>query len=305
MNPCFKYQFIFKPYLLPDLTKSKTYTYRVPDDFEDKIRLQEFVVGLFPYLETRSAVKKAIKKKQIKLNDKIGHTGDWVTAGCELKYELIYELVKSGPYNVDILYKDRFLMIVRKPPGISSSGNQRSFQHHLKSIELDDAEDSLPYPYLVHRLDKATEGLMLAANTMNARRKLATILTTNQIIKHYVLIVEGRFPDSVHWLDKDLDDKPAKTEITKTEYLKTKDPTTKVFVCLHSGRTHQIRRHFSEVGFPIIGDNLYNKEGLNFRTGLLLCAYYLEFIHPITQELVKVEYPIPDKINKYHLMDNE
>lgn len=271
----------------------------MPADLEGKFRLSSYAKGLFPYLETGSAVKKAIKKKLIKLNDKIGNTGDWVIAESTISYELTYTLPEKDTNSVEIFYEDHDLLIVRKPPGISSSGNVRSLQHHLHSVPILDYDGSLPYPYLVHRLDKATEGLLIAAKNIETRRLLAKMLENHSIVKSYVCIVEGKMDKSLKWITTDIDGKPAKTEILKTTVLDTRDITSKVFVTLHTGRTHQIRKHFSEIGHPIVGDNLYNKEGLSFRTGLLLCAYYLEFDHPMTHEKVNVEYPIPFKISKY------
>lgn len=284
------------------MIKRKIYSFTVPEDFGGKIRLREFAKGLFPYLETGSAVKKAIQKEQISLNDKIGNTGDWVIAGSTIRFEWSYQVSDQEYDIVNIFYEDDDLLVVRKPPGISSSGNSKSFQLQLQGIRIEDGEDSLPFPYLVHRLDKATEGLMIAAKNISIRRKLAEMISNHEISKEYVLIIEGHLPASIRYIEDDIDGKPAKTEILKSISLDTKHPTSKVYVRLHTGRTHQIRKHFSALGFPIVGDSIYNNGGLTFGTGLLLCAYLLEFVHPITHETITVEYPIPKKIGKYRAL---
>ncbi len=286
------------------MKKSKTYTHIVPDGFKAKSRLRIYTLGLFPYLETGSAVKKALQKRQIKLNDKIGSTGDWVTAGSKIEYKLEYEIDEKVDNSIQTYFEDQDLIVVRKPPGIASSGNSRSLQSQLQSIRIEDAEGSLPFPYLVHRLDKATEGLMLAAKNIQTRRLLSEMFEEHKIIKRYILIVNGHLPSSMKWITEPIDDKPAKTEILESSILKTKDPTSRVIVELHTGRTHQIRRHFKAIGHPIVGDSLYGEDGLSFRTGLLLCAFYLEFVQPNTQNLIKIEYPIPGKISKYESVKN-
>ncbi len=274
----------------------------MPQEFEGRIRLREFVKGLFPYLETGSAVKKAIQKNQIRVGNQIGYTGDWVSAGSEINYECAYEVIEADRGDVEIFYEDDDLLIVRKPPGISSGGRPKSLQWQLQGISIEDKEGSLPFPYLVHRLDKATEGIMIAAKNIAVRRLLAEMIASHSIIKKYVLIAEGIIPESLRWITTEIDTKPAKTEILQTIVLNTKNPTSKVFVRIYTGRTHQIRKHFNQIGHPIVGDNLYNKGGLTFGSGLLLCAHYLKLINPITQKSIKIEYPIPLKIDKYRPM---
>lgn len=280
------------------MIRHKTYKHKVPDDFEGEVRLREYIKGLFPYLETGSAVKKAIQKHQIKIGGKIGSTGDWVSAGCEIEYTFSYEL-NMEEVKIDIYYQDLDLMIIRKPPGLSSSGRSNSLQNQLMGIQVEEFEGSLPYPYLVHRLDKATEGIMIAAKNITARRWIAKMLEQHAIIKRYILIVEGVVSDELKWISDEIEGKPAKTEILSTSILNTKDPTSRISVRIHTGRTHQIRKHMHKIGHPIVGDNIYNKGGLTFGTGLLLCAYFLEFKNPIADKTIKVEYPIPAKIGKY------
>ncbi|MDF1696634.1 MAG: RluA family pseudouridine synthase [Saprospiraceae bacterium] len=283
----------------------KTYFHLVPQSFQGEVRLRSYVKGLFPYLETGSAVKKAFQKNQILYKGRPGNTGDWVKAGSEIVFNLVFDLPQGTKDTLQIFYEDDSILIVRKPPGISSSGNNRSFQQLLKSHAIPDTDTSLPFPYLIHRLDKDTEGLMIAAKNMKARRLLSEMMEAQSINKHYVLIAEGTMNQDSNFISLDLDGKQAQTEILSIEPLNTKDVTTRVFVKLHTGRTHQIRRHFAAIGHPIIGDRLYNKDGKNFKTGLLLCAYKLIFEHPITQELLKIRMPIPKKIAKYSINSKE
>lgn len=273
----------------------------MPKDLEGRQRLRAFVVGVFPYLETGSAVKKAIRKNQILINGEVGETGSWVKASDQLTYKWMYALSNKKRKEVEIYYQDNDLLIVRKPPGLATSGNINSLQSHLESYSIEESELTLPFPYLVHRLDKATEGVMIAAKTMTARRLLGQMISDDKFVKHYIMIVQGKMDLSQKIIDFDLEGKLAKTEILSLETLDTKDACTRAIVKIKTGRTHQIRKHFQMIGHPIVGDKLYNKEGISFGTGLLLCAYYLHFPHPITNETIEISCPIPTKISKYRI----
>ena len=255
---------------------------------------------MFPYLETGSAVKKALKKENIYVNDEPGTTGYWVKAGDVIRFELRFDLLPFQSTLFGIAYEDDDLVVGRKNAGTASSGYGITFQLLLRGkVSIDKSEDGLPYPYLIHRLDKATSGLLIAAKNMTALRILNEMLASNQIKKDYILICEGHLDKSCKWIDVKIDGKVAKTEILSINHLKTKDKTSRVTVRLHTGRTHQIRKHLLSIGHPLVGDQLYNQEGLNFKTGLLLHAYRLEFNHPRTDKHLVIEDDIPSKITKY------
>lgn len=279
----------------------KTYKHIVPKGFNEKIRLRNYLIGKFPYLETGSAVKKALKRGQIMMNGEIGKSGDWIIDGYTIVFTFHHNVSDTSPGELDIYYEDEYFMVIRKPAGVSSSGNMRSLQGQLKSYALKDSDLSLPYPYLSHRLDKATEGLMIAAKDLNVRRLFNEYFNNHSIKKFYVLIAEGRLQNGLKNINLPVDGFTAFTEIIESEVLDTKDLVSRVKVQLHSGRTHQIRKHFLEIGHPLVGDKLYNVDGLDFKTGLLLCAYRLEFTHPLTEKPLLVEMPIPQKIGKYKL----
>jgi len=125
------------------------------------------------------------------------------------------------------------------------------------------------------------------------------MIEQNQLTKEYSLIVEGHFDQEIKYLDDDIDEKSAKTEVLSVQYLDTKDSSSYIRVRLHTGRTHQIRKHFSGCGHPIIGDDLYNKDGLSFGRGLFLMSDNLEFLHPITKKHIEVKVVLHNKFLKY------
>lgn len=272
----------------------------VPLDLHERPRLSNYIVGKFPFLETGSAAKKAIKKKEILINGRVGATGDWVIAGTKLEY--ISQFVKDLDIDplINVAYEDDHLLILNKPPGLLSSGeSSKSLQGMLKSYPSVDKEGALFYPYLIHRLDRQTCGLIIATRTIEARRKLGVMVENHEVKKEYSLIVQGHLDYGERFIEEPIDDKNAKTEILFIRHLETKDAATYLRVRLHTGRTHQIRNHLLNIGYPLIGDDIYNKEGLSFGRGLFLMSDYLEFEHPVSGEQLGAKVKLHAKFHKY------
>jgi len=278
--------------------QSKEYNHIVPYTFTDRIRLSKYIVGKFPLLESASAAKKAIKNGEITINGRVGQTADWIVAGDKIDFKTYFQKPISKT-DLDVVFEDDYLLVINKPPGMLSSGNSRSLQSELKSYPESKTGNALFYPYLVHRLDRQTSGLIIAARTMDCRRQLGLMIDQNQLTKEYSLMVEGHFNQEIKYLDDDIDEKSAKTEILKVKHLKTMDPSSYVRVRLHTGRTHQIRKHFFGCGYPIVGDDIYNKDGLSFGRGLFLMSDYLKILHPVTDKQMEVEVKLHDKFLKY------
>lgn len=111
---------------------------------------------------------------------------------------------------------------------------------------------------LVHRLDFGTSGLMVCAKNSNQARNLTEALTKSRIKREYLALVLGKITSDSGTIDSKLDDKPAITHFTvRTRFANA----TLLEVSLGTGRKHQIRRHFADFGYPILGDHLYGKRG--------------------------------------------
>jgi len=280
--------------------QERLFKHTVPLGIVERQRLSKYIIGVFPFLETGSAVKKAIKKNEIQINGRIGESGDWVKVGDILEYRTSF--VKPASINplINVVHEDKHLLIINKPPGLLSSGEtSKSLQNILKSYPSSQENGALFYPYLIHRLDRQTCGLIIGARTIEARRKLGSMIENHKIVKEYSVIVEGHINHKGQFITTPIDQKKAKTEILDVRLLPTKDPSSFVRVGLHTGRTHQIRRHFLSEGHPVVGDDIYNKEGLSFGRGLFLMADHLEFIHPITKERIALDVKLHDKFLKY------
>lgn len=174
-----------------------------------------------------------------------------------------------------------------KPHGLLSQGSQ--WGDHCSLLRYAELQPPRRPCYLVHRLDGDAAGLMLIAHTPAAAAQLSTLFQSRDLDKQYQTRVEGQFPlePALVTLDQPIDGKSAITRISPFNY----DPTgqaTLLLVKIETGRKHQIRKHLSEAGFPIVGDRLY---GSKIKSDLQLLAWRLAFQCPETRKPVAYELP--------------
>jgi len=153
--------------------------------------------------------------------------------------------------------------------------------------------------FLVHRLDRATSGIMLIAHNKKVAANLCAQFENRQTDKRYHAVVEGELPLGKHILADPIDNKAAHSEIHTIAY-DAENKSSLVDITIKTGRKHQIRRHLSQFGYPILGDKLYNtvspstvrlndhnessKSDQTHIKTLQLRAYHLTFTCPISHE---------------------
>ena len=274
------------------------------ETLESAQRLSDYLVGKFDAISTRKGIKKAIEKKQVFVNGEVCNSAYWVRPGDVI---CLHDSVATPPKEfeipLEIPFEDVFLAVVVKPAGIPVSGNLfktlfNSLGHNLKrSKEV----DALRWPLPVHRLDTATSGLVLIAKTHGARVSLGKMFEDRQINKRYRAILQGTLEGN-GTIDTDVEGKAAITHYQVIENIQTLKGTSLTLVDLFpvTGRKHQLRVHCSSLGFPIVGDQLYQGEvSMKTDKGMFLVALELNFTHPVTAESVKVELEMPEKFNTY------
>lgn len=210
---------------------------------------------------------------------------------------------------LDILFEDEHLLAINKPaglvvhPGIKNwSGTfVNALLFHCNQLPADDLR-----PGIVHRLDKETTGVMLAAKTEATQKALVQLFTDRKMLKEYIAICIGKpgdvtidAPIGRHPVDRKrmtVPNEGGKQALTvcKTEGFDGKLAVVRLFP--KSGRTHQIRVHLQHHHNPILGDPTYGNVSWNEKYKIerqMLHAHRLSFTHPITGAPMKLEAPLP------------
>ena len=278
----------------------------IAEEQKKPIRFQEYGVGIFKTIPTKSGIKKAIKKKLIFIDGVLATTSKYIFGGekIELFNADNQPGIKELKLNLKILFEDDYLAIIFKPVGILVSGNKlvtiaNGLTHNLKKSKQPDAVKPQP----IHRLDYPTSGVLLIGKTSSAIRNLSQLFEKKEIQKTYIAISVGRMEKTGEIKDL-IDEKEA---FTAFEVLRT--VTSERFEFLNlvklkptTGRKHQLRRHLYSIGNPILGDKEYflDHKILNGK-GLYLHASSLEFIHPFTNEKLLVTEELPKKFKTIFL----
>ena len=201
-----------------------------------------------------------------------------------------------------VLYRDEGLVAVDKPSGLAV---HRGWSRE-KIVVLTVARDLLGRRvYPVHRLDRATSGVLLLALDSETARRLQELFATGRIEKRYLALVRGITPDAGvidHPLPRSREG-PRVPAVTAFRRLATFERYSLVEAFPKTGRLHQIRRHFKHLSHPLIGDVRYGKGEHNrlFRERfglyrLALHAAELAFDHPTTEERLRIAAPLPREL---------
>ena len=254
------------------------------------------------FLEEQLLIPRKIRhflrtKKNILINQKQVHWNEMVKPGdiCQLTFdEEDYpqkKILWGNPDLVQEIYQDQHLIIVNKPEGMKTHGNQPDEIALLNHVSAYVGQTC----YVVHRLDMETSGLVLFAKNPFILPILNRLLEKKKIAREYWALVEGQvgskeliFRDKIGRDRHDrrkrvVDAKNGQQAETHVSRLKQFPNKTSLVRCkLKTGRTHQIRVHLSHHRHPILGDPLYNTQSKTSR--LMLHAFRLSFTHPLTLE---------------------
>lgn len=206
-----------------------------------------------------------------------------------------YSLSQNMP---EILFEDQWLLVLHKPEGVLSVPRKSEEQSIYSLLRARYPEAT--GPLVVHRLDMATSGLLLAAKTQEVHRHLQAQFENRSIKKRYIALLDGILPEEEGVIDlpicPDYLDRPrqmvneelGKTAITRYQVMDRKNGQTRIAFFPLTGRTHQLRVHAAHplgLNCPIVGDELYGRKAER----LYLHAEYLEFIHPVSGQRMVIE----------------
>ncbi len=260
---------------------------------------------------SRKKAKQLIDSGKIYVNGKKVHIASW-EVGAQDKVLVKQGSAKKGGF-VKIVYEDQHIIAVDKPAGLLSvpddSGENDTMLVWVQSYLRRKFGNKGSFVYPVHRLDAETSGVMVFAKS-NAGKKMELLFKQHKIDRRYLAFVEGRIePERGRFefklqkgnfgqgkkvkatkLDKG---KKAITDYQAKEYYKD---ATLIELTMHTGRTHQIRVHLAEAGFPIMGDKLYGaKQGFSRQA---LHAHALAFKHPVSNKKLNFRSPLPKELQQ-------
>lgn len=270
---------------------------------EIPVRLQEYGVGIFEAAFTKSALKKALKKKYISVDGKIATTAIFINGGEHICFTQIVNPSSHRKliFPLKVLFEDDYLAAIHKPAGILVSGN--TFKSIVKALPQNLMKSELPdacHPQPVHRLDYATTGILLIGKTSTSIRALNKLFQQKTIDKIYYAIAIGKMKAEGK-ITSEIDGKRSETIYTICDCVASERFGSLNLVKLEpkTGKRHQLRKHLASMGNPILGDKDYGAEGLILNgKGLYLHALSLEFIHPFTEEKIHLTDEFPKRFNK-------
>lgn len=270
---------------------------------ESPIRFQEYAVGVFKTIPTKSGIKKAIKKDLILIDGVLATTSKYISGGEKIE---LFESQNSSTFtrlklDLEVLFEDDYLAIIYKPSGILVSGNKfvtiaNALTQNLKKSNLSDAVKPQP----THRLDYPTSGLLLIGKTSSAIQKLGKLFEDKTIQKTYFAITIAKMC-SGGIINFNVDNKNASTEFKVLDSVKSERFEFLNLVELQpkTGRKHQLRKHLSAIDHQILGDKEYGNIDLMLKgKGLYLHASTLEFMHPFTNKRICISKELPKKFKK-------
>lgn len=280
---------------------------------EDKKRIDAFVAENTEY--SRVAVQRLIDEQKILVNGKPTKSSYKVQKGDEIKIEKVVAKeisLEAQEIPIDVLYEDDDIIVINKPKGMVVHPANGNPDGTLVNAVMAICKDSLSgiggeiRPGIVHRLDKDTSGVIIVAKNDKAHINLSEQIKNHEVEKTYIALVRGSIPENEATINMPIGrstkdrkkmavTKSGKNAVTHFKVLKRHNNYTLLEVKIETGRTHQIRVHLAEIGFPIIGDGVYsngkNEWGVE---GQCLHAKSIRFKHPITQKEMLIEAPLPE-----------
>lgn len=237
--------------------------------------------------------------------------------------------------NLEILYQDEYLLAVNKPAGIivHADGTHKPSLTDVVCEKLRALEGStevdLSQVQALNRLDRETTGIVLFSLKKETQPQFDRLIASKELSKEYLAAVKGVFEPNKLLIDKAIGKdrhnaqkmrisdtgKPSQTEARLVKTILTAQGQTQslLLINLLTGRKHQIRVHLSSFGFPLVGDTLYGgvsslqrgAKKKHKQQPLMLHAYRVEFIHPVTGAKIVIKTDIPERFSYFGVLEKD
>ena len=268
---------------------------------------------------SRASVQRMIDEELILVNGKKAKAsykiavGDIVTI---IKEEPKEVEIKAEDIPLDVIYEDSDILVVNKQKGLVVHPGNGNPDGTLVNAIMARCKDSLSgiggeiRPGIVHRIDKDTSGLLIIAKNDKAHINVSEQIKNHEVKKTYIALVRGNVRENQATIDMPIArstkdrtkmavSKTGKNAVTHIKVLERFNDYTLLEVNIETGRTHQIRVHMSQIGYPIVGDYVYSNGKNPFGVeGQMLHSARLEFIHPISGEKMSLEAKLPEYFEK-------
>jgi 23S rRNA pseudouridine1911/1915/1917 synthase len=289
------------------------------------LRLDQALARALPQY-SRARLQGWIEAGAVQVDGRLLRGRDKVLGGEKVRIEACIEVddqVAAEALPLDIVFKDRALIVINKPPGMVVHPGAGNSGHTLQNalLAFDPKLAVVPRAGIVHRLDKDTSGLLVVARTPEVHTALVAAIAEREVERHYIALCTGVMtgggtvdePIGRHRSQRTRmavrsDGRPA---VTHYRVLKRFRSHTMVRAELETGRTHQIRVHLAHIGYPVVGDPAYGgrrrlpagatselvTELAAFKRQALHAAR-LKLEHPVTGREVEWEAPLPEDMTR-------
>lgn len=263
---------------------------------------------------SRATIQRLIDEEKILVNGKKVKASYKTQENDEViinEDELKETTLEAEDIPLDIIYEDNDILVVNKQKGLVVHPGNGNPNGTLVNAVLAYCKDSLSgiggeiRPGIVHRIDKDTSGLLIVAKNDKAHINLSEQIKNHEVKKTYIALLRGRMQENKATIDMPIArsvkertkmavSRNGKNAVTHVTVMEKFEKYTLVEVVIETGRTHQIRVHLSEIGYPIVGDYVYSNGKNPFGvTGQMLHSSKLEFKHPITGAQMDLMAPLP------------
>ena len=280
-------------------------------------RLDAYLADKTEY--SRVAIQRLIESENIFVNGKKQKVSYKVQIGDEISIEEEQPKeisLEAEDIPLDVLYEDNDIIVINKPKGMVVHPANGNLDGTLVNAIMAICKDSLSgiggeiRPGIVHRLDKDTSGVIIVAKNDKSHINLSEQIKNHEVEKTYIALVRGFVKENEATINMPIGRstkdrkkmavrKDGKNAVTHFKVLERFGNYTLLEVKIETGRTHQIRVHLTEIGYPIIGDTVYsngkNEWGIE---GQCLHAKSLKFKHPLTNKEMFIVAPLPEYFDR-------
>lgn len=291
---------------------NRTLTYHITED-NAGLRIEQYLRRRGYSRQNLTDLKKM--RESVLLNGVWSYLTQTISSGDSLIIRIqetkVSAKIPPSPFPLDILYEDEDILVVNKPAGMPIHPSINNYYNSLaNACAYYYQQQNKPFIFrCTNRLDRDTSGVTVIAKHMVSSNILSSYAYKHLIDREYLAIVRGNVIPSSGTIDAPLSRKSGSVierivdfehgerAVTHYQVVEEKNGHSLVSLHLETGRTHQIRIHMKYLGFPLIGDYLYNPDMESIHRQALH-SHTLRFAHPITEEQMEFTAPLPEDMKR-------